>query len=208
MAFVLVRADSLREGATPQTLDINRNPIAVPAHEINRFRRKYYKLIGAFDRDHACEVAAKVVNPVTHQKVVMSAGSTREGSKHAEESLLIQCYNNNHHWTQVELDSILIDIEPCHGGRYPGHLCFDLFRPVGRHIPISGGHPVLFRFTPKVNKAFTPIIYFQDQPAPGAQARARAWKTGKASDYLDEKLYKLGPPPGTIFYTNIKKSTQ
>jgi hypothetical protein len=236
-AFVLVRADSLRVGATPHTLDVNHAPIVVPAHEIDRFRRKYYKLICEFDRDHACEVAAKVAgtyplhgpaphnhrpnchhhvpiaNTISLQKEVMSAGSTH-GAAHAEESLLIKCYNINNLWTHVELDSILIDIEPCYGGRYPGHLCLDFFRPVGRQIAIlgAGAHGaalfVNFRFFPKRSHPFTPIIYFQDQPALKEQARARAWKTGKASDYLDEKLYKLGPPPGTNFYTNIKTTTK
>lgn len=83
---------------------------------------------------------------------------------HAEEKFFEQAAG-----PVAAIEGGIISIEPCHGGRYPGHGCIDFFGPAGRVIPGGPGGALhggaACHFVP--NLPVTPVFFFEDQPAAG-----------------------------------------
>lgn len=233
--FVLVQVSSLHSGAKPKVTGLDGSNVEVPEAELDRFRRKFLKLTPFFDRNAACELAVRVVragglnlgfpsqthrtrchgDPISKGILIVNkayvSGANTAHSHHAEENLLIHCNSSDRNWTVVEIDSILIDIEPCHSERYPPHHCRLLFSAGGYvSVPRNGGaaESVHMRFAPKLGHAYTPILYIQKQPPPGESAQARSTKGGSRTDFDDGKDRMLGALPGETFFNGIKQSTK
>lgn len=126
-------------------------------------------------------------------------GKSEHGLYHAEEQLLISCGKVHGGTIDLDIDSMLIDIEPCYGGRYPGHCCTELFKPMGRKIQTPQG-TITLKFSPKYGHAYTPIFFLTYQPPKGEKADAQAWKPKELGVYIDRLVHLIGPPPGVTLF--------
>lgn len=212
--FVLFNAWTMPE-QNPKIYDLDRNPITLPAAEIERFKKKFRKLAAALPIGSACcavtrtaSIDGQYKNPAgpyhcTSWPQNGAAGFVFQKANidsrniphqlHAEEDVLVKNYAATGHQHMV-LDAMLIDIEPCYDNRYPGHCCTDFFK-TGRNLTINGV-PLHFRFYPKPGHDYTPIYYLTDQPEKNEKAGAQGWKPKDLQLYREKLLSLAGPPPG------------
>ena len=129
-----------------------------------------------------------------HFDKLVGHGLSEKWSHHAEEQLLV-----NSGLTDLDIDSMLIDIEPCYDNRYPPHCCTDLFRPQGGTVQTPQGKKTM-RFSPKYGHDYTPIFFLTYQPPRGEKADAQAWKPKSLGMYIDTLVNLIGPPPGVAVF--------
>ena len=126
-----------------------------------------------------CELIVQYLDPASNVKTIEHFDNVPR-EHHAEEEVFHRLGHKN-----IQVYSMLISLEPCHSGRYPGHRCIDFFNETGR-ILIHGRRPISHRFIP--HQKYTPIFYVESQTAKGQ------------SSLTISRMRKAGPQ-STVGYT-------
>jgi hypothetical protein len=146
--FILVNV------VTGSITDIDKNPLT--ALKFNSFQRQYDTLRKILKGKGGCEAA--IINGDDRT----SYARNKPQEEHGEENLFLQA-----NATSLNIKAALIIIEPCYGGRYPGHNCQEFFR-AGRKLDRQ-----VRKFNPFATN--TPIFFLESQPLRGNTSdRSRA----------------------------------
>ncbi|KAG7134961.1 hypothetical protein HYQ45_007152 [Verticillium longisporum] len=202
------------------------------------YRAQVQNLCRAFRRDTACGIAACSGNIIsTGDFGIEMAGSTYQ-EHHAEEALLSGSRRTRRRLTSewidgrqtdvwlVELDvqCVLLGIEPCFGGRYPGHKCRDFFSSAGRLFrprvgsvtaattgvlrkgEVAEAMWVRARFVPRSDRGVTPVFCYEMQrdkanPVPSVLSALKK-TTGQGPNFawLDAKDDLWGSMYGDVMW--------
>lgn len=183
--FILINA------AARTITDLDNNPI--PNLQVGSFQRTYDALTREMKSQGGCEAAFELPGP-TYLRARNSPMAA-----HAEENILdlAGAGIGPAGTKRILITAALINIEPCHHGRYPGHNCQSFFRPGGR---LYKG--LTCDFVP--GQADTPIFFTEGQPAQGATSTmSRALVRMSAAD-AHTYLANLGAPQWGAAMQNLK----
>ncbi|KAK0710584.1 hypothetical protein B0H67DRAFT_583024 [Lasiosphaeris hirsuta] len=148
--------------------------------QIGSFQRAYDALTREMKSQGGCEAVFELLGPA----YLRARNSPM--AEHAEENILDAAGPGigPAGTKRILINSALINIEPCHDNRYPGHNCQSFFRSAGRlYKNLNCG------FVP--GQADTPIFYTEAQPPAGSTST------------MSRTLMRMSAPDAKFYLANL-----